>query len=307
MDHHRYQFMPPLLPEEYEALKASIAERGVEVPVIVDQDGETIDGFHRERGCGELGVFCPREVRQFETEADKLELALRLNCRRRQLNREQKRELVAAYLQRDPQIADNHLAEIIGGVSKNTVAEIRKKLETTCQIDKFETLRGMDGKDRPKKYKRIIANTAKEAETACRVIERLPVCFEGKTVDAFTAQRGWTERPRLFSTLPSAQNPLTQHSEATDEYSTPQWLFETLDREFHFTLDAAAVPENAKCERYFTPDQDGLSQSWAGERVWCNPPFSRHEIGKWVKKAFEESRKGATVVMLVPSRFKEYR
>ncbi len=188
-DHRRYQFLPDLLPEEYEALKASIAERGVEVPVIVDQDGETVDGFHRQRATDELGVFCPKEVREFETEAEKFELALRLNCRRRQLNREQKRDLIGAYLQRDPQIADNCLAEIIGGVSKNTVAEIRTQLEATCQIDKFTVLRGRDGKDRPKKYKRIIANSPREAEIALSVISDLPDNCEGKMLDITTAKR----------------------------------------------------------------------------------------------------------------------
>ncbi len=188
MDRPRYQFMPPLLPDEYEALKASIADRGVEVPVIVDQDGETVDGFHREKATDELGVFCPKEVRQFENEADKFELALRLNCRRRQLNREQKRDLIAAYLQRDPQIADNCLAEIIGGVSKNTVAEIRAQLESTCLIDKFPTLRGKDGKERPKKYRRIIASSPKEVETALHVIADLPDNLRG-AVDVITAKR----------------------------------------------------------------------------------------------------------------------
>ena len=125
----RYQFLPDLLPEEYEALKASIAEQGVEVPIIVDQDGNIIDGFHRDRACGELGIFCPREVRHFESETHKFELVLRLNCRRRQLNRQQKRDLISAYMKHDPQIADNHLAEIIGGISKNTVADIRGELE----------------------------------------------------------------------------------------------------------------------------------------------------------------------------------
>ena len=127
----RYQFLPDLLPEEYEALKASIAERGVDVLIIVDQDGNIIDGFHRDRACEELGIFCPREVRDFRSEAEKFELALQLNCRRRQLDREQRRALISAYLKRDPQIADNHLAEIIGGISKNTVADVRGELEAT--------------------------------------------------------------------------------------------------------------------------------------------------------------------------------
>ena len=85
-----YHILPALLPEEYEALKASIAERGVDIPIIVDQEGNIIDGFHRQRACDELGIYCPREVRQFVSEAEKFELVLRANCRRRQLNRKQK-------------------------------------------------------------------------------------------------------------------------------------------------------------------------------------------------------------------------
>ena len=53
-------------------------------------------------------------------------------------------------------------------------------------------------------------------------------------------------------------------SSATDEWSTPQALFDTLNRVFHFTLDVCATPENAKCARYFTKEQDGLKQDWGG-------------------------------------------
>ena len=195
MERSPYQILPDLLPEEYESLKASVAEHGVQVPIIVDQDGHTIDGFHRLRACDELGIECPREVRHFESETDNFELALRLNCHRRMLNREQKRDLIAVYLRRDPQIADNTLADLIGGVSKNTVADVREELVGTCQIDKFEKLRGKDGKDRPVKYKKIVANTAKEAETALKVINDLPDNCEGKTLDVITAKRrAWRNR-----------------------------------------------------------------------------------------------------------------
>lgn len=51
---------------------------------------------------------------------------------------------------------------------------------------------------------------------------------------------------------------------STDEWATPQSLFDELDREFHFTLDACATEENHKCEKYFTPEQDGLTQKWGG-------------------------------------------
>ena len=183
-----YQILPDLLPEEYESLRASIADRGVDIPIIVDQDGNVIDGFHREKACGELGIYCPREVRQFGNEAEKYELILRTNCRRRQLNRKQKEKLIETYLLRDPQIADNNLGNVIG-ISKNTVAKVRSHLEATCQIDKFERLRGQDGKERPVKYRKIIANTPKEAEVALKIIGDLPENCEGKTLDVTTAQR----------------------------------------------------------------------------------------------------------------------
>ena len=56
MDKTKYQLLPDLLPEEYDFLKASIDDHGVEVPIIVDQDGEVVDGFHRQRVCDELGT-----------------------------------------------------------------------------------------------------------------------------------------------------------------------------------------------------------------------------------------------------------
>lgn len=91
-------------------------------------------------------------------------------------------------------------------------------------------------------------------------------------------------------------------SSKTDLWATPQDFFDALDAEFHFTLDVCALPENAKCEKFYTPDMDGLSQPWKG-RVWCNPPYGR-EIGQWVRKAFFAFISGGAevVVMLLPAR-----
>lgn len=89
-------------------------------------------------------------------------------------------------------------------------------------------------------------------------------------------------------------------SSKTDMWETPKWLFDQLNDIYRFTLDVCAVPENAKCERFFTPEQDGLAQEWTGT-CWMNPPYGR-EIGKWVKKAYESAQKGATVVCLLPAR-----
>ena len=68
-------------------------------------------------------------------------------------------------------------------------------------------------------------------------------------------------------------------SSKSNEWETPKELFDKLNNEFKFTLDAAASDQNHKCERYFTIEEDGLKQNWAGERVWCNPPCS--EIAKY--------------------------
>lgn len=97
-------------------------------------------------------------------------------------------------------------------------------------------------------------------------------------------------------------NTAVMFSSATDLWATPQWLFDDFNAEFGFTLDACALPSNAKCAKYFTPEVDGLAQDWAGEVVWCNPPYGR-EIGKWVKKCAEEAKKNnTTVVALLPAR-----
>ena len=88
---------------------------------------------------------------------------------------------------------------------------------------------------------------------------------------------------------------------STDEWPTPHWLFDALNREFEFTLDPCATHENTRCVRHFTRDEDGLKQDWRNHVVWMNPPYGR-EIGRWMKKAFESAQFGATVVCLVPSR-----
>jgi phage N-6-adenine-methyltransferase len=83
-------------------------------------------------------------------------------------------------------------------------------------------------------------------------------------------------------------------------WETPWELFLKLHGEFNFNLDVCALPQTAKCVNYFTPDIDGLSQDWIGT-CWMNPPYGR-EISIWLKKAYEESLKGSTVVCLIPAR-----
>lgn len=84
-----------------------------------------------------------------------------------------------------------------------------------------------------------------------------------------------------------------------DKWATPQYLFDKMNEEFNFTLDPCCEIETAKCEKYYTPYENGLSKSWGGEVVFCNPPYSQLYI--WLKKCYEESLKPNTIVVaLVP-------
>lgn len=94
-----------------------------------------------------------------------------------------------------------------------------------------------------------------------------------------------------------------------DEFETPQWLYDGLNKEFNFDLDVAANSNNHKCNIWLDgkEDSNGLEVSWDKipgtdhkPTVWMNPPYSRGQLYKWCKKAYEESRKGVTVVGLLP-------
>lgn len=91
-------------------------------------------------------------------------------------------------------------------------------------------------------------------------------------------------------------------SSATAEWSTPKDFYDKLNNVFGFLLDPCATKENTKAPVYCTKEDDGLSKDWSGyKRVFMNPPYGR-ELKLWMKKAYEESLKGALVVCLVPAR-----
>lgn len=93
-----------------------------------------------------------------------------------------------------------------------------------------------------------------------------------------------------------------------DDRETHPENFDPLNERFRFTLDVAAAPHNAKCARYYTRTDDGLTQPWGGERVWCNPPYS--DVAAWVRKAWEEwwsPSPPELIVMLLPANRVEQR
>jgi site-specific DNA-methyltransferase (adenine-specific) len=91
---------------------------------------------------------------------------------------------------------------------------------------------------------------------------------------------------------------------AKQDWETPVELFDEINKEFNFTLDAAASSANKKVNNFFSKDDDGLSQPWINEVVWLNPPYgdNGYKISDWVKKAADERFNGSTTVMLIPAR-----
>lgn len=87
--------------------------------------------------------------------------------------------------------------------------------------------------------------------------------------------------------------------DSIDDRATDPQFFRPLNDRYGFTLDVAASAANTKCERFFDRETDGLAQPWAGERIWCNPPYST--IRPWVQKAWEESPRCPVIVMIVPA------
>lgn len=111
-------------------------------------------------------------------------------------------------------------------------------------------------------------------------------------------------RPRIYATRAAQQAAYRERlhqrrKAAKDEWETPQDLFDKWHQQYHFTLDVAALPHNAKCDRFYTPREDGLKHPWEGV-CWLNPPYSK--ILPWIQKADISAQAGATVACLLPLR-----
>ena len=90
-------------------------------------------------------------------------------------------------------------------------------------------------------------------------------------------------------------------SSKSNEWTTPIDFYNQLNKEFNFTLDPCCTKDNAKCKKFYTKDDDGLSKDWSNEIVFMNPPYGK-EIKHWIKKAYDESLKGGLIVCLIPAR-----
>lgn len=86
----------------------------------------------------------------------------------------------------------------------------------------------------------------------------------------------------------------------TERWQTPGWIFDPLNQEFQFQLDAAADAETTRCDNYLT---DALNtDEWPASPVWMNPPYGS-KIEPFVRKADEQARRfHMTIVALIPFR-----
>ena len=144
----RYQVMPPLSSEEYQELHDDIKVNGVLEPIHVDEEGVVIDGHHRSKIANELGIPCPVITHDDLDDAGKRSLAFTLNLKRRHLNREQRRALIAESLKSDPQLSNREHARRTGADHK-TVQSVRETTESTGEIPQSDERVSGDGRVRP--------------------------------------------------------------------------------------------------------------------------------------------------------------
>jgi site-specific DNA-methyltransferase (adenine-specific) len=151
--------LPPLHPEEREALVADIRRRGVVIPVVVDEDNNVIDGHNRLQIAAELQLAdVPVEVKAGLSLDQRRDLALNVNLHRRHLTREQHRDLIARALKADPARSNNQIATETKSTDK-TVAAARARLESTSEIPKLDRTTGKDGRRRRAQRRKPRATT----------------------------------------------------------------------------------------------------------------------------------------------------
>ena len=279
-----YQVMPPLSAEEYAELKNDIKQRGVMVPIEYDEQGNVLDGHHRLQICAELGIKdFPKVIRAGMTEEEKRTHARKLNMARRQLNREQKQELIREQLRETPEKSDRQIAAGLG-VDKNTVNARRKEMEATGEIHQLETSIGADGKERPRQVERKPVTIFIPAEQ-----EEIAPYFEKEEAPNET----FTE---------TINRPHVANNSGNNEWYTPADYIEAA-REVMGSIDIDPASndiaqETVKAKTYYTAETNGLDKEWRGN-VWMNPPYASDLIGKFIDKLISELQSIEQAIVLV--------
>lgn len=279
-----YQVLPDLSAEDFAALRADIAARGVLVPVEYDEDGNILDGHHRVRACEELGLTdWPRFIRKGLSEADKRVHARQLNLARRHLNRDQKRDLIAAQLRETPEKSNRQVAEGLG-VDDKTVGTVRRDMEAGAEIPHHAVRVGKDGVTQP---------------------ARKPI--RTSFVDTLEA-RVAEEKAALRIDI---TKPHVAHNTGNNEWYTPDDILAAArDVMGGIWLDPASseiANRRVGATIYFDKDDDGLRQSWTGGTIWMNPPYAPELVRQFADKLVETVESYPTIAIVLVNNATETR
>jgi DNA-binding Lrp family transcriptional regulator len=218
----RFQIFAALSADEYAALKADIATRGVLVPVELDEAGAVLDGHHRVRACQELGITeYPRLVRtNLHSDAEKRSHVRALNLLRRHLTAEQRREVIAAQLADTPARSNRQIAQALG-VTHPTVAKVRAELEQSGDVERITTSTDTRGRKQP-------AHKPKPLKPAAPAIVATTPAEERKAVAVATSVE-----PVGVVSLPQAEREIreTMREHARDEAELDAARTAAIDRD----------------------------------------------------------------------------
>jgi len=293
----QYQLFPELTADEYTALKASISEIGVRVPVELDEDGNILDGHHRVRAWTELraeGVNVagyPRIIRTGMTEQQKRNYVRVLNLARRHLDKEQRNDAMREMR------ADGMTYQAIADAAGVDVATAWRETHDV-ELLQMQKLPGVDGKFRPPAYQRrgtdtdgelihgYAGNYRKKGDLKrCEVCGMLwmaelpycPYCHVSPEARAAHLQQQESHAPQ----------PHVSYNSGNNEWYTPAQYI-TAARAVMGDIDLDPASSNAAnavvcANTFYTAEDDGLSKNWYGS-VWMNPPYASELIGRFCTK-----------------------
>jgi predicted transcriptional regulator len=230
MDYQQYQLFPPLTEEEYEALKADIAIRGVQVPVVIDETGAILDGFHRVRICEELGIKDYPKLRCMNlSHEQKIEQALNLNLLRRHLTLDQRDEIVTRL--RGEGWSTRRIAEKLN-VSQSTIAR-----SVSGEPNGSPTaIVGKDGKSYPASIITRTASEDKRVQRALALVEPPKLEPYADAQDLFRAAR-LAKVEAEHQALGPAPALTIQTGPFTVLYADPPWKYEAGTTLFRWSIE----------------------------------------------------------------------
>ena len=273
----KYQALPDMPLEQFEALKADIAERGVLTPIDVDETGTILDGHHRYRACCELEITeFPTVIRLELDEDQKRSFARKSNALRRHLTRAQVRSLIVDQLKDTPQWANSRIGRELG-VDSKTVATVRKRLEATSEIPKFDRLIGADGKERPTKQPRSPAVMTPDVDELARVLARIQEGLPPHEAEGFVSGTAF-------------MGTLDDFADHTEEQTQQFRLFACwLAQVCGWELEGAGYHVEWAARKEYQDPEDYLTSK---DRIIGAPKFNEEGIALW--RQFVEEHQGIT-------------